>query len=204
VSELEEHEAVTRAIEEHPEAVAAFIERLDVANELLDVVALATDAADDRMVAEATETAALLAESADGIATEETARLAESVGENATDLEAALETVLDLQRTGTLDALAELGDAVALALAAADDEMVTTLSATGSALGELADTAAEPETVRGLQTLLTALGEADASDPQPVGTIGLLGSMRDPEVKRGLGYLLSVARSTGRELERQE
>jgi uncharacterized protein YjgD (DUF1641 family) len=82
--------------------------------------------------------------------------------------------------------------------------MVTTLSATGSSLGELADTAADPETVRGLQTLLTALGEADASDPQPVGTIGLLGSMRDPEVKRGLGYLLSVARSTGRELERQE
>lgn len=204
MSDRSRPDEITAAIEENPEAVAAFVERLDVANELLDVLALGTDAADDRMVTEVTETASLLAESADGLATAETARLAESVGENADDLDATLETVLELQRTGTLDALADLGDAAALATAAADDEMVTTLSAAGSSLGEVADTAADPDTIRGLQTLLGALGDAAADEPQSVGLVGLVGAMRDPEVKRGLGYLLSVAQAMGRELDQQD
>lgn len=37
--------------------------------------------------------------------------------------------------------------------------------------------------------------------PAPVGTLGLLRAMRDPEVKKGTGVLLELLRSLGRETE---
>lgn len=192
------------AIEEHPEAFAGFVERLDAVNELLDVIELGTAAMDDQMIRELSETSTILAESADGLATPDTAALADSVGANATELESALQRLLELERAGTLADLTELADGVSLAMAALDDEMVRTISGAGTGLGELADTASDPDTVRGFETLMTAVGEA--ADPEEsterVGMVGLLRALRDPEVQRGLGFVLAIARITGRELER--
>ncbi|MEZ3162594.1 DUF1641 domain-containing protein [Halorubrum sp. RMP-47] len=186
-------------VAENPEAVAAFVDRLDAVNELLDVVALGEGALTDEMAVELAGTASTLAESADGIATDETVRLAASVGENGDELREAMETLVELQRSGTLDELAELGGVGSLAAAALDDEMVRSLAATGSSLGEVADTAANDDTREGLTTLLQGVGAAQRSDPQPVGAVGLARSVRDPEVKHGLGYLLAVAKAIGRE-----
>jgi uncharacterized protein YjgD (DUF1641 family) len=191
-------QALEEAVAENPEEVVAFVERLGLLNELLDTTALATQAMDDEMVMRLAGTSSLLAESADGLATPETARLAASVGENADDLEGALETVLRLERAGTLEELAELADAATLVTSAMDDEMVMRLARTGSSLGEVADTAAEPETARGIQRLLDAVGEAGGEPPEPVGAVGLLGALRDPEVKRGMGFLVALARGLGR------
>jgi hypothetical protein len=69
-------------VSENPEAVAAFVDRLDVVNELLDVVALGEGALTDEMVVELAGTASTLAESADGLATDETVALAETIGSN--------------------------------------------------------------------------------------------------------------------------
>jgi uncharacterized protein YjgD (DUF1641 family) len=190
-------EALERAVAEHPEEVLAFVERLGLLNELLDTTALATAALDDEMVTRLAGTSSLLAESADGLATPGTARLAASVGENAEDLEGALETLVRLERAGTLDELAELADAATLLTAALDDEMVMRLARTGSSLGEVADTAAEPETARGIQRLLGAVGEAGGEPPEAVGAVGLVRALRDPEVKRGMGFLLALARGLG-------
>jgi uncharacterized protein YjgD (DUF1641 family) len=105
-----------------------------------------------------------------------------------------------------LDDVNELLDVLALATEAADDEMVSSVAGTAGSLGELADEAAEPETIRGARTLLRALG--DAGDPETtyreVGALGLLRALRDPEVKRGLAFLVALARGIGRELERGE
>ena len=57
--------ALAAAIAEDPEAVAAFVRRLDDVNELLDVLALATEAADDEMVSSVAGTAGSLGELAD-------------------------------------------------------------------------------------------------------------------------------------------
>jgi len=102
-----------------------------------------------------------------------------------------------------LDAVNELLDVLELGTAALDDEMVTTLARRGSRMGELVDTASEPETVRGLETLLTAIGDAGGTEtpPEPVGAIGLLKATRDPDVQRGLGFLIAVARATGQQLD---
>jgi len=39
----------------------------------------------------------------------------------------------------------------------------------------------------------------ERTEPAPVGTLGLLRAMRDPEVKRGTGVLLELLRSLGRD-----
>ena len=187
------------AIAENPEAVAAFVERLDAVNELLDVLSLGESALDDEMVRELSATGSTLAESADGLATDETVALAEAVGENGDDLRAALDTLLGLQRSGALDELAELAEVGSLATVALDDEMVASLAGTGAALGEVAQTAADDETRDGVETLLKGVGEAEREPPERVGAVGLLRGVRDPEVQYGLGYLLAVAGAIGRE-----
>lgn len=198
-------DALVAAIEDDPEAVAAFVARLDRVNELLDVLDLAGDALDDDMVRELARTGGTLAESADGLATDGTVRLAATVGENGDDLAAAMETLVELQRTGTLDDLAALGDLVSLGSEALDDEMVRELARTGGALGEVADAAADPETVRGLESLLTAVGEAGeaAHPPERVGLLSLARATRDPETRAGLGYLLALSKALGADLERR-
>ncbi|WP_227134185.1 DUF1641 domain-containing protein [Halorubellus salinus] len=192
-----ERETLAAAIEENPEEVARFLERLDAVNDLLDVLDLGMGAMDDEMVESLAETGGTLAESADGLATRETVQLAEAVGANGGELAEAMETVVALQRSGTLDDLAAIADAVALASSALDDEMVETLAARGTALGELADTAAEPETVRGLGAMLDAVGDATEEPPESVGVVGALRATRDPEVRSGLGFLLAVAKALG-------
>ena len=189
--------ALEEAIAENPEAVAEFVRRLDAVNELLDVLALGEDALTDEMTRDLADTTATLAESADGLATEETVALAETVGQNGDDLADALESLLALQRAGTLDELVELASVASLATAAMDDEMVTSLASTGSALGELAQTAATDDARDGLETVLAGVAEAERESPGRLGALGLVRATRDPDVQRGLGYLLAVSRAIG-------
>jgi len=187
------------AIEQNPEAVAQFVERLDAVNELLDVLSLGENALDDEMVRDLSATGATLAESADGIATDETVALAAAVGENGDELREALETLTELQRSGALDELAELAQVGSLATAALDDEMVRSLAGTGSALGEVAQTASDDSARDGVKSMLEGVGAAHRSDPEPVGALGLARSVRDPEIQYGLGYVLAIAKAIGRE-----
>ncbi|MFC7056976.1 DUF1641 domain-containing protein [Halovenus salina] len=187
------------AIEQNPEAVAEFMEHLDAVNELLDVLSLGESALSDEMVRELSATGSTLAESADGLATDETVALAEMVGENGDELQEALETLLVLQRSGTLDELAEIAAVGSLATAALDDEMVTSLAGTGASLGEVAQTAADDDVRDGIETVLEGLGDAEHAPPEQVGPVGLVRGLRDPEVQYGLGYLLALASAIGRE-----
>ncbi|MFD1642143.1 DUF1641 domain-containing protein [Halohasta litorea] len=187
------------AIAENPEAVAEFVKRLDAVNELLDVVDLGTSAMTDEMVVELSGTAETLAASADGIATDETVGLAESVGENGGELQEALDTLVELQRSGTLDELAELGDVVSLGTAAMTDDMVRSLAATSSSLGEVADTAAQDETRDGLTAMLNSVSAAEQAETVAVGPVGLMKAIRDPEIQHGLGYLLAIAKALGQQ-----
>jgi uncharacterized protein YjgD (DUF1641 family) len=191
-------EELAKAIEDNPEAVATFVERLDAVNELFEVLELGTDALDDDMAVTLAGTAATLGESADGLATEETVTLAESVGENGESLGDAIETLAALQEQGTLDDLVELAEVVSLLRDALDDDMAASLAGTGASLGELADSAADEDTRDGLATVLGAVGDAQSEDVSRVGTLGLVRATRDAEVQAGLGYLIVLARALGR------
>lgn len=184
---------------ENPEEVARLLERLYLVNELLDVGDIAMSAMDDEMVESLAGTGTNLAMAADGMATEETVALGEAVGRNASELAEGVETIAYLQRTGTLDDLVEFAEVGSLLQAAMDDEMVESLTATGTRLGEIADTAGDDDVAAGIENLLWAVGAANAEDPDPVGLIGLVKATRDPEVKAGLGVLIELARALGRE-----
>ncbi|WP_424005291.1 DUF1641 domain-containing protein (plasmid) [Haloarcula salina] len=190
---------VREAVAERPAEVARFLGNLEQVNDLLDGAALGTAAMDDEMVQTLARTGTNLGAAADGLATPETAQLGEATGENATELAEAIETLAELQRSGTLDDVLALADTLSLATAALDDEMVTNLAATGSRLGELADTAADEEVAQSLESMLAALGEAGEQPPASPGVLGLARAMRDPEVKAGLGFLLAVAKALGRD-----
>lgn len=191
------------AVAENPEEVAALIRRLGLVNELLDGLEVATSAADDDMVTGMARMATPLAEAADGMATNETVRLAESVGQNGGDLADAMETVAELQADGTLDELVQLGDMAAFMLNALDDDAIMSLSRMGNAAGELGASATEEDTVRGLTTLLDAVGDASGPDAAPgkVGMFGMVGALRDDDVQVGMGYLIAVARALGQRLD---
>jgi len=118
--ELSQDDALVDAIEENPEAVADFVRRLDAVNELLTIVELGSGAMDDEMVMELAGTADLLVESADGLATRDTVELANAVGENGEELSEAVDTMVDLQESGTLDDLADAAEVVSLAGGAMD------------------------------------------------------------------------------------
>lgn len=200
----ETRDALEAAIAANPAQVASFVERLGLVNELLDTTQLATSAMDDEMVKRLAGMSSLLMESADGLATEETAQLSATVGENADELDSALEKVLRLERAGTLDELADLADATTLLTSAMDDEMVMRLARTGSSLGEVAETAGDPDTVRGVETMLRAVGDAGGEPPEQLGTLGLLKSLRDPEVQRGMGFMVALARGIGGDLDQRD
>lgn len=187
---------LTEAIEENPEAFATFVRNLDTVNELLEVAELGTSAMDDEMVVELARTGSTLGESADAVATDETVELATAVGDNGETLAEATEALARLQRSGALDDVVELAELASLATAALDDEMVVSLAGTGSSLGELADTAAGEDTHSALQTVLGALGDADASGP--VDLRGLWAGLRDGEFLAAVRYGLSILRSLGR------
>jgi uncharacterized protein YjgD (DUF1641 family) len=99
-----------------------------------------------------------------------------------------------------LDLVNDLLDAADLATSALDDEMVRELARTGSSLAEVADTASDPDTVAGLQTMLQAVGRANREADEPLGLRGFLRTLRDPALRRGVRFLLAVARNLGRKL----
>ncbi|HKL28437.1 MAG TPA: DUF1641 domain-containing protein [Natrialbaceae archaeon] len=197
--ELSQDDALVDAIEENPEAVADFVRRLDAVNELLTIVELGSGAMDDEMVMELAGTADLLVESADGLATRDTVELANAVGENGEELSEAVDTMVELQESGTLDDLADAAEVVSLAGGAMDDEMVMTLAQAGNNLGEVADAAADPAASRGMQMLLDSISEScvHKQAPEKMGMIGLMKAIRDPDVQRGLGFWMSVAKNAG-------
>jgi uncharacterized protein YjgD (DUF1641 family) len=185
-------------VAENPQEVARLLERLDEVNELLDVASLLTAAADDEMVQSVAGAGTNLGMAADGMATDELVQLGDAVGENAADLAEGAEALGRLQRTGTLDDLLELAQLASLLTAAMDDEMVMNLSELGSQLGGVADTAAEEDVSRGLESMLHAVGDTASEQPEPVGAIGLAKAMRDPEIKAGLGVALALVKALGR------
>jgi uncharacterized protein YjgD (DUF1641 family) len=196
-SEAAAMEALEAAVAENPEEVARFVAQLGLVNDLLDGTAVATAGMDDTMVEELTDSAATLGAAADEMATAETAQLGAAVGEHGDDLASGLETVARLEADGTLDALAELADVAALLRAAVDDEMVESLAATGTSIGEVAATAGDQRVAQGLEATLDAIGDGVASDPEPVGAVGLLSALRDPEVQAGMGLHLAILRAFG-------
>lgn len=209
--------ALRRALDAHGEDLAAAVERTDELDDALATAILVAASADEAEVERITDSAANLVEAADGLTTDGAAALATELGENADDLSEALDTVLALQREGTLDDLATLAGALsteqAEALSATLDEEGTDLAAALDLVldlqrsGELDDLVSlartfsaldvDEDTARGLNDLLGAVGEAER-ESEPVGLFGAVKELRTADARAGLGYLVATLKALGR------
>ncbi len=102
----------------------------------------------------------------------------------------------DLEQNGTLGVLQEalaVVERIPLSLSREDVELL------GANLVHLLLTArnlTQPEMLDLADRASTAL--RDPSSVRPLGAVGLLGALRDPEVKRGVGVLVEVLRALGK------
>lgn len=76
------------------------------------------------------------------------------------------------------------------------------LVAAAPALTELIDRAADPTTMQVANQLTAAVAEGGrnaANTPPPSGAFSLLRALKDPDIARGVGFFLEVARAFGRQ-----
>lgn len=166
--------ALRDALADHGEDLAAALEHTDQLEAILETAVLVIASADEDDVDEITDSIVSLIEAVDGLATEQSVALADAIGEHGEDAASALETVLRLERNGSLDELVTLAET-------------------------LSDLSMDDDAVRGLNRLMRAVGEAEA-DSEPVGLLGALRAMRTADARTGLGYLLAIVREQGRSL----
>ncbi|MFB6267421.1 MAG: DUF1641 domain-containing protein [Halodesulfurarchaeum sp.] len=199
-------EAESAAIESAAETMLELQQdgTLDDLADAATAISLLAEAMDDEMVQSLMATGTTLAEAGDGLATDGTVRLSESVGANADELDATLSKLVELERDGTLDDLLEAATTVSLLAEAMDDEMITSVMTTAARLGEVADSAAQPDALRTIQTMMDALDEAGAAEePEQVGLLGTMSKLRDPDVQTGMGFFFAFAGALGRQLDRR-
>jgi uncharacterized protein YjgD (DUF1641 family) len=162
------------ALADHGGDLAAAIETTDDLAAALTTATLVAASVDDDEIDHLTDATVNLVRAVDGVTTEEAAELAEVLGEDADELAATMERVLDLQREGHLD------DLVALAKTAAALEI-------------------DEETVTGLNTVLGAVGEAQR-ESKPTSVFATIASLRSRDVRSGMGYCVAVLKALGRRL----
>ncbi|QSG09740.1 DUF1641 domain-containing protein [Halapricum desulfuricans] len=120
-------------------------------------------------------------------------------------IENIVDTLTELEETGTIDDLAQVAQTISLASEAIDDDMIKSTTRATVRAGELFDTAAgEPAALRNLEVLTAALSEtgSDPTDPPDgAGIVTLLRKLNDPSVQRGLGFALTLLGELGDQLE---
>jgi len=165
-------DALRAALADHDGELAAAVETTDELADLLVTAVVVAAALDEEELDHLTDSTSNLVAAADGLTTDEAATLADDLGENAAELSAALDAVLELQRAGALE------DLVALA-------------------GTLSTLDIDGDTADGLNAVLGAVGAAQR-EQEPVSVLGLLAGVTSRDSRRGLGYLLSFLQALGR------
>lgn len=212
-----------RAVDEHGEDLAETLDRAAELDGLLTTAVLVLASADDDEVEHVTNSTANLVDAVDGLTTDGAADLADELGQNADDLSATLDAVLDLQRAGHLDDLLAVVTAFTESLSPEElEDLATTVEENGAEVVDALDVVlelqreghleglvdlarafsaleVEPETVEGLNALLAAVGDAQ-DESEPVSLLGSVRQLRNQDARAGLGYLIALLRGLGRRL----
>jgi uncharacterized protein YjgD (DUF1641 family) len=116
-------------------------------------------------------------------------------------LAALVEAAAKLRETGLLDLLVVLADHYEELLSTASGEEAGALAALGEAVARGAARGgalkASPTVERATACLVEALAPEEVEKAQPLGVTGLLRALSDPQVARGLGILVHLARRLG-------
>ncbi|MFN3383526.1 MAG: DUF1641 domain-containing protein [Archaeoglobaceae archaeon] len=125
--------------------------------------------------------------------------VAKKIEENKEAIISAIEKLVWLEKSGNLDAIIGFASLIKIFQDSISDTVVDRTSEILSNLGLLS---AKFTNDRAL-ALLNAVGDAICrceKEPQPIGLIGLIKALRDPEVKKAIGMLVNIAKELGKQI----
>jgi len=198
-------DALREALVDHDEDLAAAVEATDELDDVLTTAILVAASADTEELAHLSDSASNLIDIADGLTTDEVAALTDDLGEDADDvadlltIAAALGASLSPSEVERLSSMvedngSELVDALDVLLALHSEGTLTDLLDLAETLSTLE---IDDDTVRGLNTVLGAVGEAQR-ESETGSQSGLLDDIRSADFREGVGYLRTLLRALGR------
>lgn len=123
--------------------------------------------------------------------------LLKKISENKDYLAEAIDKVVWLERSGNLDALLGFSALIKIVQDSISDAVVEKNMEMLTNIGLLSTKFTSDRALM----LLNALGDAICrceKDPEPVGLMGLMKALREPEVQKALGMLINIARELGK------
>ena len=125
--------------------------------------------------------------------------LLKKIAENKEALSEAIDKLVWLEKSGSLDALLGFSALIKLVQDSISDAVV---DKNMELLTNLVLISTKFTSDRALM-LFNALGDAICrceKEPEPVGLLGLIKALREPEVKKALGMLINIARELGKNI----
>lgn len=125
--------------------------------------------------------------------------IARKIEENKEAILSAIEKLVWLEKSGNLDAIIGFASLIKIFQDSLSDAVIDKTSEIISNIGLLS---AKFTNDRSL-TLLNVIGDAICrceKEPEPIGLVGLIKALREPEVKKSLGMLINIARELGKQI----
>ncbi len=126
-------------------------------------------------------------------------KIMEKISENQETLEKVIDRIVMLEKTGALETLQDFAAFIKVAEDTLSDEIVKKNAELITNLGLVS---AKFTSERALM-LLDSIGDAICrceKEPEPVGIVGLMRALSDPDVKLAMGFLVNLAKSLGKAL----
>jgi uncharacterized protein YjgD (DUF1641 family) len=125
--------------------------------------------------------------------------LLKKIAENQEQLIEAIDKLVWLEKSGNLDALLGFSALIKIVQDSISDAVVERNMEMVSNIGLISTKFTSDRAL----VLLNALGDAICrceKEPEPVGMVGLMKALREPEVQKALGMLLNIARELGKNI----
>jgi uncharacterized protein YjgD (DUF1641 family) len=125
--------------------------------------------------------------------------LLKKIAENQEHLIEAIDKLVWLEKSGNLDALLGFSALIKIVQDSISDAVVERNMEMISNIGLISTKFTSDRAL----VLLNALGDAICrceKEPEPVGMVGLMKALREPEVQKALGMLLNIARELGKNI----
>lgn len=130
---------------------------------------------------------------------EKAEKFIEKIAENEEILEKVVDRIVMLEKTGALKTLEDFASFIKVAEDTLSDEIV---KKNAELITNLSLVSAKFMNDKSL-ALLDAMGDAICrceKEPEPVGLVGLMRALSDPDVKLAMGFLVNLAKSLGKAL----
>ena len=130
---------------------------------------------------------------------EKAEKFIEKIAENEEILEKVVDRIVMLEKTGALKTLEDFAAFIKVAEDTLSDEIV---KKNAELITNLSLVSAKFMNDKSL-ALLDAMGDAICrceKEPEPVGLVGLMRALSDPDVKLAMGFLVNLAKSLGKAL----